>query len=102
MLAGEVDPRSRMQRVSSESSVLTSCPRLLERRVRRFDARPGAWSCAALSDELRKSFMKPFAADAATVGRPVHSLSSLKRRSRVQVIDRGALEGRLSRTTCLR
>src|ERR1700693_1334651 len=47
-----------MQSASSESSVLTSWPRLLERRVSRFDSRADAVPCAELSDELRKIFMK--------------------------------------------
>src|SRR5450631_99975 len=61
MLAGEVDPRSSMHSVSSESSDLISWARLLERRVS--FAPWAAVSCAVLSEP--KNFMKLCATDAA-------------------------------------
>src|SRR5579862_4180568 len=62
MLAGEVDPRSSMQRVSSESRDLISWARLLERRVS-FALWAAADSCAVLSDEP-KNFIKLCATNA--------------------------------------
>src|SRR5713226_1143275 len=64
MLAGEVDPRSSTHSISSDSSVFTSSAKPLERRVSRCDAEPPAGFCVALSDELRKSFMKLCASEA--------------------------------------
>jgi hypothetical protein len=62
-LAGEVDPKSSMQSVSSESRDLISWARLLERRVS-FARWAAAESCAVLSDEP-KNFIKLCATDAA-------------------------------------
>src|SRR4029077_2100019 len=64
MFAGEVDPRSSTQSISSDSSVFTSSAKPLERRVSRCDAGRPAGFCVALSDELRKSFMKLCATEA--------------------------------------
>ena len=77
MLAGEVDPRSSMQRVSSESRDLISWARLLERRVS-FARWAAAESCAVLSDEP-KNFIKLFATDAAGRPRASGSIRSLHR-----------------------
>src|SRR5450755_964835 len=63
MLAGEVDPKSSMQRVSSESRDLISWARLLERRVS-FAPWAAAEPCAVLSVEP-KNLIKLFATDAA-------------------------------------
>src|SRR6185503_5725901 len=63
MLAGEVDPRSSMQRVSSDSRVLISWARLLERRVS-LAPWAAAESCAVLFVEP-KNFMKLCATHAA-------------------------------------
>jgi len=62
-LAGEVDPRSSMQRLSSDSRVLISWARLLERRVS-FAPWAAAESCAVLFVEP-KNFMKLCATHAA-------------------------------------
>src|SRR4029077_7700297 len=64
MFAGEVDPRSSTHSISSDSSVFTSSAKPLERRVSRCDAGRPAGFCVALSDELRKSFMKLCATEA--------------------------------------
>src|SRR6266852_4570856 len=63
MLAGDVDPRSSMQSVSSESRDLISWARLLERRVS-FALWAAAASCAVLSDEP-KNFIKLCTTNAA-------------------------------------
>src|ERR1700675_3274605 len=62
MLAGDVDPKSSMQRVSSESRDLISWARPLERRVS-FALWAAAESCAVLSDEP-KNFIKLCATNA--------------------------------------
>jgi hypothetical protein len=75
MLAGDVDPKSSMQSVSSESRDLISWARLLERRVS-FARWAAAESCAVLSDEP-KNFIKLCATNAAGGrGRLVHSLTA--------------------------
>src|SRR5882757_928492 len=75
MLAGDVDPRSSMQRASSESRDLISWARLLERRVSlaRWAA---AASCPVLSEEP-KNFIKLFATNGAgDRGASIHSLTA--------------------------
>src|SRR5882724_5317205 len=76
MLAGEVDPRSRTQRVSCDSSDLISWARLLERRVS-FALWAAAESCAVLSDEP-KNFIKLCVSRTppATAGRLAHGFVS--------------------------
>jgi hypothetical protein len=63
---------------------------LLERRVSRFDPWPDPGFCAALSDELRKSFIKLVSlTPSAAAGRPVHSLSGLTLVSNSKVLNFG-------------
>ena len=81
MLAGDVDPKSSMQSVSSESRDLINWARLLERRVS-FARWAAAESCAVLSDEP-KNFIKLCATNAAGgCRRLVHSLAAFASRRR--------------------